>query len=38
MVTQLIIVWALAVVTFFALWAVLLKVIHRISKRKKKEE
>ena len=38
MVTELIIVWALAVVAFFVLWAVLLKVIQRISKRKKGEE
>jgi len=36
MVTQLIIVWALAVVAFFTLWAILLKVIKRISEKKKK--
>ena len=32
--TNLIIVWAIAVVAFFVLWAVLLKVIKRISERK----
>ena len=32
----LIIIWFLAVVAFFALWAVLLKVIKRISDRKNK--
>ena len=31
MVIELIIVWILGVVTFFVLWAVLLKVIKRIS-------
>jgi flagellar biosynthesis/type III secretory pathway M-ring protein FliF/YscJ len=36
MVTQLIIVWALAVVAFFTLWAILLKVIKRLSEKKKK--
>ena len=38
MVIELIIVWALAVVAFFLLWAVLLKVVQRFSKRKKREE
>ena len=31
---QLIIVWVIGVVVFFALWAILLKVIKRISERK----
>jgi flagellar biosynthesis/type III secretory pathway M-ring protein FliF/YscJ len=36
----LLIIWAVAVVAFFALWAILAKVVHRISERKhqKKEE
>jgi len=38
MVTELIIVWVLGVVSFFVLWAVLLKVIQRVSKRKRKKE
>ena len=38
MVTQLIIVWVLGVVTFFVLWAILLKVIKRISEKKRPEE
>ena len=38
MVTELIIVWILGVVSFFVLWAVLVKVIQRISKRKRREE
>ena len=37
MVTQLIMVWAIGVVAFFVLWAVLAKVVHRISERKKKD-
>ena len=36
MVIELIIVWILGVVTFFVLWAVLLKVIKRISDTKNK--
>ncbi len=36
MVIELIIVWILGVVTFFVLWAVLLKVIKRISDKKNK--
>ena len=35
---QLIIVWFLAVVAFFALWAILLKVVKRISERKRKDD
>ena len=31
---QLILVWAIGVVAFFALWAILLKVIQRISEKK----
>ena len=34
MVTELIIVWVIGVVLFFALWAVLVKIVHRISERK----
>ncbi len=34
MVTELIIVWVLGVVAFFVLWAILLKVIQRITKKK----
>lgn len=37
MVKNLIIVWVLGVVAFFALWALLAKVIQRISERKRKE-
>ena len=36
MVIELIIVWILGVVTFVVLWAVLLKVIKRISDKKNK--
>ena len=38
MVTELIVIWILGVVTFFALWAILLKVIKRISERKQKDD
>jgi len=34
MVTELLVVWVIAVVAFFALWAILLKVIKRISEKK----
>lgn len=34
MVIELLIVWVVGVVAFFVLWAVLLKVIKRISQRK----
>ena len=34
MVTELLVVWIVGVVAFFVLWAVLLKVIRRISDRK----
>ena len=34
----LIITWAIAVVAFFVLWAILLKVVKRISERKNKAE
>ena len=34
MVTELIIVWVLGVVAFFVLWAILLKVIKRISEKR----
>ncbi len=38
MVTQLLIVWGLGVVVFFALWAILAKVIKHISQRKHRDE
>lgn len=38
MVTELLVVWVLGVVSFFVLWAVLAKVIKRISERKKAKE
>ena len=38
MVTELLVVWIVGVVAFFVLWAVLLKVIKRISERKQKAE
>ncbi len=34
MVTELLIVWVVAVVAFFVLWALLAKVVRRISERK----
>ena len=38
MVTELLIVWIVGVVAFFVLWAILLKVIKRISEKKQKSE
>ena len=38
MVTELLVVWIVGVVAFFVLWAVLTKVIKRISERKNKKE
>jgi HAMP domain-containing protein len=38
MVIELIIVWVLAVVAFFVLWALLAKVVQRISNRKHKDD
>ena len=38
MVTELIIVWGVAVVAFFVLWALLVKVVHRIGERKEEEQ
>lgn len=38
MVTELLVVWALGVVAFFVLWAVLAKVVQRISERKRPAE
>lgn len=38
MVTQLLIVWGLGVIAFFVLWAVLAKVIKRISERKRQDD
>lgn len=37
MVIELLIVWGIGVVAFFALWAILAKVIKRISERKQKD-
>ncbi len=34
MVTELLIVWALGVVAFFVLWALLAKVVQRITQKK----
>ena len=34
MVTELVVVWILAVVAFFVLWALLAKVVQRIAKKK----
>lgn len=34
MVIELVIVWLLAVVAFFVLWAILAKVVQRITKKK----
>ena len=36
MVTELLIMWIVGVVAFFVLWAILLKVIKRISEKKNK--
>ena len=38
MVTELLIVWLIGVVAFFVLWALLLKVIRRISERKQNND
>ena len=38
MVTELLIVWIVGVVAFFALWAIFLKIIKWISERKQKDE
>ncbi|MCR5657716.1 MAG: hypothetical protein K6G25_00140 [Bacteroidales bacterium] len=38
MVIELLVVWIVSVVAFFVLWAVLLKVIKRISEKKQKAE
>ena len=38
MVTELLVVWIVGVVAFFVLWAVLLKVIKRISEKKEHKE
>lgn len=35
---QLIIVWAIGVVAFFALWVILTKVVQRISRKKEAEK
>ena len=37
MVTNLLIVWFLGVVAFFVLWALLAKVVRRISEKKQKD-
>ena len=38
MVTELLVVWMVGVVAFFVLWAVLIKVIKRISEKKQKAD
>ena len=38
MVTELLIVWIVGVVAFFVLWAILLKVIKRISEKKSQNQ
>ena len=38
MVTELLVVWIVGVVAFFSLWAILLKVIKRISEKKSQEK
>ena len=38
MVTELLVVWIVGVVAFFVLWAILTKVIKRMSERKNKKE
>lgn len=38
MITELLVVWIVGVVSFFVLWAVLLKVIKRISEKKEKQK
>ena len=38
MVTELLVMWIVGVVTFFVLWAILLKVIKRISEKKEHKE
>ena len=38
MVTELLVIWIVGVVSFFVLWAILLKVIKRISERKHKDD
>ena len=38
MVTELLVVWIVGVVSFFVLWALLAKVIKRISEKKQKAE
>lgn len=38
MVTELLVIWIVAVVAFFTLWAILAKVVHKISERKNNDE
>lgn len=38
MITELLVVWIIGVVSFFVLWAVLTKVIKRISEKKQKAD
>ena len=38
MVTELLVIWIVAVVAFFTLWAILVKVVHKISERKRHNE
>ena len=37
-VVQLISVWVIGVVAFFVLWAILTKIMHKISEKKRKED
>ena len=38
MVTELLVIWVVGVVSFFVLWAILAKVIKRISEKKEKQK
>ena len=38
MVTELLVVWIVGVVAFFVLWAILAKVVQRISNRKHEDD
>ena len=38
MVKSIIVIWIVAVVSFFLLWALLAKVVHRISERKESRQ
>ena len=38
MVTELLVIWIVAVVAFFTLWVILAKVVQRISRKKEAEK